>query len=124
MRRCPRSTLRGHPYAAQDVVTDEPEFDDTGLDGGDVHGMNAPGMPQPFGGGGDVGRFLARGEPEPYPQAGCGGLDDTPAGRDGPYLSVRGGLYREDPQPGRRHGQAACLHDGGVRAEQPGGGDG
>lgn len=113
----------GHLYAAQDVVADEPEFDDTGLDGGYVDGVNAPGMPQPFGGRSDVGRFLARGEPEPYPQAGRGGPDEAPAGRDGPYLSIGGGLDREDPQPRRSDGQAARLHDGGVRAEQPGRGD-
>ncbi|GGS58774.1 hypothetical protein GCM10010238_55070 [Streptomyces griseoviridis] len=112
--------LARHPYPLEYVEADEPQVDHARLDRGDVDGVDAPGVSQPFGGGGHVGGFLPGGETQAEPQAGRGRADEAPAGRDGPDLSASGGLDRQDPQPGRCHGQAARLHDRAVRAEQPG----
>lgn len=59
-----------HPHSPQHIETDQPQLNHTGLDRGHVHGVNAPGMPQPFRRGGDVGWFLPRSEPQTEPQPG------------------------------------------------------
>lgn len=96
-----------HPHLAQDVVADEPEFDDTRLDVPHVHGVNTPVVPQSFGRGGHVRRFLPGGEPQPYAEARRVGSDHSAARGNRPYLPPGGGRAahhgKRSAQFGQRH---------------------
>jgi hypothetical protein len=112
--------LARHSHLPQHIEADQPQLNHTRLDRGHVHGVDAPGVPQPFGRGGDVGGFLPWSESETEPQPGRGRADDAPARRYGTDLTAGGGLDRQHAQPGRSNGEAAGLHDRAVRVEEPG----